>query len=40
MQTLRHILPSTGALAVFEAAGRHLSFTAAQRVRDWLIANG
>jgi DNA-binding transcriptional LysR family regulator len=29
MQTLRHLLPSGGALAVFEAAGRHLSFTAA-----------
>ncbi len=29
MQTLRHLLPSAGALAVFEAAGRLLSFTAA-----------
>lgn len=29
MQSLRHLLPSAGALVVFEAAGRHLSFTAA-----------
>lgn len=29
MKSLRHLLPSPGALYVFEAAGRHLSFTRA-----------
>src|SRR5688572_16784030 len=31
MQNLRHLLPSLGALSVFEAAGRLSSFTAAGR---------
>jgi DNA-binding transcriptional LysR family regulator len=29
MDNLRHLLPSAGNLIVFEAAGRHMSFTRA-----------
>jgi hypothetical protein len=31
MENLRHLLPSAGNLIVFEAAGRHASFTKAAR---------